>query len=1022
MPLLRNTKTNELELVADSQVRAAIDSGSHAIAEEAPLQVEALGARGGVTDPEQLGELSRGTDPAAIVTDADRAAQEQQAYEAQLYGGAGETLAAGITGALDMATLGGFSALERATDEDDNLARSTRQHKTAHTVGQVAGAIGMGRAPILPGGAVTRGARALAPGAEVGALGQAAIRGGVAVGEGAVLGAGVGVAQTAIEDEPVTVERIMGNIKTNALLGGFVGGGVVGGASLVGSGIRGAKQLANRMAKRAPLPDDLANMDLPALRRARETHVEQLQAEAIPQRAAVADEIAAFRAEGKAAKPWIAVEGFKKAAKAKKPRGKKAAAEAAPAPAEDVDPLGFDDPFRYLPIGRKSSEEVFAPLSSKATPEQRQAVDIYSTTDFQQINGYLRGKTAGTPLQKEHSWYSPDKLLDETNPRGPMALRTAVRHIDELMETSQAPTDMMVFRGASGEHLPKKWTVGDVYDDPAYPSVTFESKVAEQFHYGKGEGGVGKTLMEIEVPKGTPMVHVSQIAGGAEAEALLPRGTRFRVQNVKTEGNVRVVRVRAEPPARPPPTVPGAAAQALDVPPELSREFREIAKLTLEADRALDRLLRNPKRLAERPWLAEGPLQQAEHALERLQTVAPELRARMAMDLGSSGQREAALDAVDGFLERNRTLQARLKVLTPEGQGGTWKPASQRLEAILEAEDSLKGLPKTSLAQEAATGYAMGAMAGLMPGGPMGAAIAYAAPKVARRLTDLVFGRMRRAAAAGEARTSRVIDAILTVGKMGKPAALPTALEVLRAGERKRGPGRPKKEAAPAGPGKKERNPLVTAYLKRADEIRKHVMVAPDGSIQVTPQSRQAIAAELAGVAAVAPLLADQLETQISRRLAFVADKLPRRPDIGMQVGPDTWRPSTFEIRAWARYYEASENPEGVEQRVADGTVSPEDAEAYRELYPERLAELTRNILQRLPELQRTLPERRKLALSILTGLPVHPALEPRILAVLQAQHGQEEGTEGGTMAPPAPMNMGSIKAEPMTPSQQRQA
>lgn len=1234
MPLLRNSQTGALELVADSQVTAALETGTHAIDPAHPVRVEALGGRGSASSPEQIAALQAagGTEPPAIVSDRAAAEEERAAYEAERFGGAGETLAAGITGAIDMATLGGFSAIERATDEDDTLARSVRQHPTAHAVGQVAGAIatgGRGMPIPTPAGAVSGAARALGTAGEgVGALGRAAIRGGAMGAEGAVLGAGVGVAQAAIQDQPVTLERVVGSIKTNAIIGGLTGGALGAGTSLVGSGIRGAKQLADKVIKpRAAMPDDLAAMDLPALRQAREQHIAALEAEAVPQRAALADDLKAYRTDGKTAKPWIAVEGFKGP---KKPRGKKARAAAAaaaadqsaaaPAPAAAADdlrpaftqldpaelddfqktlvgarklsddeidlienefhggmrfdeinswlrgkkaynrdlkvnslemdqeskdivaslegvfarpesalprnlvvyrgvrrgaempapgetfadggfmyaslekkyatefaknegffmeievPAGtpaiafrghqraivlprglemraisvdpetrvvrarvgeavpdrieavvppadeFDDPFRFLPIGRKSSEEAFAPISSKATPDQRQAVDIYSTTDFQQINGYLRGKTAGTPLQKEQGWYSPDKLLDETSHRGPMPLRTAIRHIDELMETSRAPDDLMVFRGTSGAHLPK-WKVGDVYDDPAYPSVTFESKVAEQFHHGKGEGGVGKTFMEIEVPKGTPMVHVSQIAGGAEAEAILPRGTRFRVQNVKNDGNVTVVRVRAEPPsaARRPPEAPAApvAASAPEmppIPPELSREFREIAKLTLEADRALDRLLRNPKRLAARPWLAEGPLQQAEHALERLKTVEPELRARMALDANSSGSREAALDTVDDFIERNRTLQARLQLLTPESQGGKWKPASPRLEAIAAAEDSLRHAPRSSLAQEAATGLAMGAMMGVVPGGPLAAAGAYVAPRIARKLTDLVFGRMRRAAAAGEARSSRVVDAIMSTGKMGRPAALPTALSILGGREQRKKPGRPKKdEGAP-----KERNPLVSAYLRRAEEIRSMVGVAPDGTMQVTPQARAQIADGLSGVAVLDPYLADRLETELAKRIAFLADKLPRRPDIGMQIGPDTVRPSTLEIRSYARFEAAANDPDGVEERVADGTISPEDAEAYRTLYPERLAALTQQIMQRLPELRRTLPERRKLALSILTGLPVHPALEPRILAVLQAQHQTEEGTEGGTMAPPPPQNMGSIKAEPGTPHQNR--
>src|SRR5690606_14111265 len=113
----------------------------------------------------------------------------------------------------------------------------------------------------------------------------------------------------------------------------------------------------------------------------------------------------------------------------------------------------------------------------------------------------------------------------------------------------------------------------------------------------------------------------------------------------------------------------------------------------------------------------------------------------------------------------------------------------------------------------------------------------------------------------------------------------------------------------------------------------------------------------LSGVKMVDAALADALETMANRRISFLARKLPKKPDfLRHTVGPDTWVPNSQDIRTFARYVDAVDNPQGVEERLADGTISPEDVEAYKEVYPERYRDLRNQIAARLPELQGTLP------------------------------------------------------------------
>jgi hypothetical protein len=91
-------------------------------------------------------------------------------------------------------------------------------------------------------------------------------------------------------------------------------------------------------------------------------------------------------------------------------------------------------------------------------------------------------------------------------------------------------------------------------------------------------------------------------------------------------------------------------------------------------------------------------------------------------------------------------------------------------------------------------------------------------------------------------------------------------------------------------------------------------------------------------------------------------------------------------MRTFARYAAAAEDPDSIVDRLAAGSITPEDAEVMREVYPEKYAQITAHIAAHLPELRASLPYQRRLALSIFSGVPVDPAMHPEVLSVLQAQ------------------------------------
>lgn len=428
--------------------------------------------------------------------------------------------------------------------------------------------------------------------------------------------------------------------------------------------------------------------------------------------------------------------------------------------------------------------------------------------------------------------------------------------------------------------------------------------------------------------------------------------------------------------------------------------IQEVAKLSAKAGDAIQAMVNNPKALARSPGRILDSLTAQENAMEQLAKREAPLRQLFAAD--TSGDRAAALDALPKALERNRALQEQAKALIAD-------PSSARLSAIGAAKDALKTGSKKGLLEGVLGGSIMGHVAGMFTGMPIIGPLIGA--KAGQLATDLVFGRLGKAAAVAGERGTAAVTEFLNLASKAKPTLGVLATRTLA-----------KVAYAPRSKPVEDTS-LPGLYRARTKEIKSQTMYAPDGSVQVRPDARALMASKLAPIRAVAPLAADRLETLAARRLAFLSSKIPRRPDIdGIPMGPDRWQPSELEMREFARYAAAVEDPHAVIERLANGTITPEDAEAMRAVYPDMMADIQARITQGLPTLRKTLPYNRRVALSIFSGVPVDPAMKPEILAVLQGSFESEEGSQGGTQMPQANPQFGSVqKSVPKpTPAQER--
>lgn len=422
--------------------------------------------------------------------------------------------------------------------------------------------------------------------------------------------------------------------------------------------------------------------------------------------------------------------------------------------------------------------------------------------------------------------------------------------------------------------------------------------------------------------------------------------------------------------------------------------------------------LDSPLSVARDPSAMIRPLEMRQAALEALQAKAPEIQSVLGSDARAVG-----LEHVDDALMQTkeqiaaiRRLDSRANPVTSGRLAELDAGISPRLTAIEAAREALKVAPEVGLVQKGmkAGVFAAGtALAHAIPG------VGIMAPFAGKWASDAIgkaFEHLAGARTAVAARSKAALGTFLGLAKDAAPAAAITASRVLSSV--RFGPS----DDTTASTG----NDLAGHYKARSAELRQQTMYGEGGQIQMRPEARQAVHDRLAPVFAVNPLLGDHLESLTVRKATYIAQMMPKRPDVGgLQIGPDNWKPSELEMRSWARTIRAVEDPGGVEERLAHGTITPEDAAAYRTVYPERFAQMQQAITMAAPQLSKTLPMQKKIALSIFTGVPVTPVLQPNVLAVLQATYVLEPGTAGGQQAPrPQP----SFTAFGSTPSKDKTA
>lgn len=232
------------------------------------------------------------------------------------FGGVGGAIKASVAALGRGATLGLSDVALRALGGEDaaleleGLRDENAGLSTAFEIGgAVAPALFSGGAS-LPAGLASRAGRAVT--AAGGGL-KGAIAGGAV--EGALYGAGTGVSELALSQDPLTWERATSVLSSNVLFGAATGGAAGGATHLVERGLaRAGAYLDERAAARATsdaVPDDLAKLDAKGLRAAADDEIAKLSTVETEKRAAArsasVDDALAYRQSVQDANPWLAI-------------------------------------------------------------------------------------------------------------------------------------------------------------------------------------------------------------------------------------------------------------------------------------------------------------------------------------------------------------------------------------------------------------------------------------------------------------------------------------------------------------------------------------------------------------------------------------------------------------------------------------------------------------------------------------------------------------------------------------------
>jgi hypothetical protein len=199
-----------------------------------------------------------------------------------------------------------------------------------------------------------------------------------------------------------------------------------------------------------------------------------------------------------------------------------------------------------------------------------------------------------------------------------------------------------------------------------------------------------------------------------------------------------------------------------------------------------------------------------------------------------------------------------------------------------------------------------------------------------------------------------------------------------------------------------------SAFVARAKEIR-------EATADMGEKIRAVVVRDMADVSESFPGFTGSLAAGMTRAALFLESKLPRsyRAAAPGAIGRSTTPVADHDIAKFARYWSAVHDPISVLHDMALGTVSGEQIEAVKAVYPELWVDVSGRLLERAAELDakgQRLPMQTRLQLGRFVGVQIEPAFRSSVIGLLdQARQGREQaGGQGMNTSAPLELTTGT--------------
>jgi hypothetical protein len=195
---------------------------------------------------------------------------------------------------------------------------------------------------------------------------------------------------------------------------------------------------------------------------------------------------------------------------------------------------------------------------------------------------------------------------------------------------------------------------------------------------------------------------------------------------------------------------------------------------------------------------------------------------------------------------------------------------------------------------------------------------------------------------------------------------------------------------------------------------------------------RDVVTRDLGDVQQSFPQFSNSLTGALTRGAIFLESKLPKsyRAAAPGAQGRSTQPVSDYDIAKFARYWSAVHDPSSVLTDMALGTVSSEQIEALKAVYPELHVNLSARLLERAAKADAAgerLPMQTRNQIGRFVGVQIEPAFRGSVLALIdQARGARDQGQQQQQDSPELrrsqPLNLAKSAGPESTQMQQRQA